>query len=175
MKVYVYKRENDNLAELEKLFKQPYELYIASERDHDVFQRLKQDIMHEPGLLVISSLCTIGANKKDILRDLIWLQENGISTIVYDLSSTWIFNDPIASDLVLRVLIDVYSSLQDNKSFEIPVKTGRKKIVFPENWEELYSKWDSGVINSAEFISGSGLKKGTFYHLLTEYRNLLNL
>ena len=172
MRVYVYKEKNDNLAELEKLLKQPYDLYIASERDHDVFQRLKQDIMYEPGLLVISSLCTIGTNKKEILGELVWLQENHVSTIVYDLSVTWIFNDPIASDLVLRVLIDVYSSLQDNKSFEAPVKTGRKKIVFPENWEELYSEWSSGDITAKEFIERSGLKKGTFYHLVTEYRSL---
>lgn len=172
MRVYVYKRKNDNLEEIEQRFDQPCKMYIASDRDSTAFQRLKQEIMTEPGLLIVSSLCIIGANKRAILQELEWLQENGISTIVYDLSATWIFNDPIASDLVLRVLIDVYSSLQDNKSFEAPVKTGRKKIVFPENWEELYSEWSSGDITAKEFIERSGLKKGTFYHLVTEYRSL---
>lgn len=171
MKVYVYKRENEDLMEVERLINQPYEIYIASDRDSNAFQRLKQDMIHEPGLLIISSLCAIGANKRTILGELEWLQENGISTIVYDLAATWVFNDPIASDLVLRVLIDIYSSLQDNKSFETPVKTGRKKIVFPENWEELYSEWSSGDITAKEFIERSGLKKGTFYHLVTEYRS----
>ena len=172
MRIYVYKRKNDNLKEIEQRLDQPCKMYIASDRDSTAFQRLKQDMMHEPGLLIISSLCVIGANKRVILGELEWLQENGISTIVYDLAATWVFNDPIASDLVLRVLIDVYSSLQDNKSFEAPVKTGRKKIVFPENWEELYSEWSSGDINAKEFIERSGLKKGTFYHLVTEYRSL---
>ena len=171
MKVYVYKRENEDLTEVERLINQPYETYIASDRDSNALQRLKQDMIHEPGLLIISSLCVIGANKRAILGELEWLQENGISTIVYDLAATWVFNDPIASDLVLRVLIDIYSSLQDNKSFETPVKTGRKKIVFPENWEELYSKWSSKEITAKEFIERSGLKKGTFYHLVTEYRS----
>lgn len=172
MKSYIYKRENDDLTEIERLINPPYETYIASDRDSSAFQRLKQDMMHEPGLLIISSLCVIGANKRAILGELEWLQKNGISTIVYDLAATWVFNDPIASDLVLRVLIDIYSSLQDNKSFEAPVKTGRKKIVFPENWEELYSEWSSGDITAKEFIERSGLKKGTFYHLVTEYRSL---
>ena len=157
MKSYIYKRENDDLTEIERLINQPYEIYIASDRDNNAFQRLKQDMMHEPGLLIISSLCVMGADKRAILEELEWLQENGISTIVYDLAATWVFNDPIASDLVLRVLIDIYSSLQNNKSFEAPVKTGR--IVFPENWGELYSKWSSGEITAKEFIERSGLKK----------------
>lgn len=172
MKIYMYRKKDENLPEIEKLLKQPYELYIASERDNNIFQKLKQDIMRESGLLIISSLYVIGANKKAILGELKWLQENGISTIVYDLPPTWVFNDPIASDLVLRVLIDVYSSLQDNKSFEVPVVTGRKKIAFPENWAVLYDKWSNGLMTSKEFIEQSGLKKGTFYHLINEYREL---
>ncbi len=70
MKVYGYKRENEDLTEVERLINQPYETYIASDRDSNAFQRLKQDMMHEPGLLIISSLCVIGANKRAILGEL---------------------------------------------------------------------------------------------------------
>lgn len=56
MKIYMYRKKDENLPEIEKLLKQPYELYIASERDNNIFQKLKQDIMRESGLLIISSL-----------------------------------------------------------------------------------------------------------------------
>lgn len=168
----MYRKKNENLTAIEKILDQPYELYIASDRDSSIFQRLKRDVMHEPGLIILSSLYAIGANKKEILKELIWLQDKHISTIFGDLPATWIFDDPVASDLALRVLIDVYSSLVKNKNFEIPTITGRKKIAFPENWATLYDAWSNELITSKEFIEQSGLKKGTFYHLINEYREL---
>ena len=170
MKTYIYKRKDENLTEIEQRLDQSCETYIASKRDRGISKQLKNAIT-KSDLLIVSSLYTIGANKKDILRELIWLQENHIPTIFYDLPATWIFDDPAASDLVLRVLIDIYSSLSESKNFEIPVITGRKQIPYPPNWAELYDQWSRGTITAKEFIERSGLKKGTFYHLVTEYRD----
>lgn len=172
MKSYIYKRRNEDLMEIEKLINQPCETYIASDRDNSVFQRLKRDIERETGLLVISSISIIGSNTKEIVKELTWLHDRHVPTVVADFPATWIFGDLAASDLVLRVIIDVYSPLQEYKKFKIMPKTGRKKIEFPKNWKELYDKWSSGAITSKEFIERSGLKKGTFYHLVTEYRTL---
>ena len=40
------------------------------------------------------------------------------------------------------------------------------------NWDELYEKWTNGEISSKKFIELSGLKKATFYNLLTEYKEI---
>ena len=177
MKIYMYRKKDENLTEIEKILDQPYELYIALDCDSSIFQRLKQDIEWEPGLLILSSISSIGVNKHEIVDELLWLYNRHIPTVVADLPATWVWGDLAASELVLRVLIDVYSSdvnLSDDKKVEITVPTsiGQKKVVFPENWEELYNKWSSGAITSKEFIERSGLKKGTFFNLINEYRAL---
>ena len=50
--------------------------------------------------------------------------------------------------------------------------SGRNKIDFPNNSDELFEKWKSKEISSIEFISSTGLKKATFYNLLTEYKEI---
>lgn len=50
-----------------------------------------------------------------------------------------------------------------------------KKINFPENWESLYAAWDNGEITAKEFMDTSGLKKGTFYNLVNDYREIIEL
>ena len=52
---------------------------------------------------------------------------------------------------------------------------GRTKLDFPENWEELYTKWEKKEITSGEFIKQSGLKKASFYNLMTEYRKIIEM
>ena len=51
--------------------------------------------------------------------------------------------------------------------------SGRKRISFPDNWEDLYGKWVNKEMDSREFLEKSGLKKATFYNMLNEYRIIL--
>ena len=50
--------------------------------------------------------------------------------------------------------------------------SGRYKLPFPDNWDELYEQWFKKKITSKQFIEMSGLKKATFYNLLTEYKDI---
>ncbi len=52
---------------------------------------------------------------------------------------------------------------------------GRHKIEFPKQWDELYEKWENKEISSNDFIDITGLKRATFYNLVTEYRTLKEL
>lgn len=60
---------------------------------------------------------------------------------------------------------------------EIPrnkrTNSGRSKMSFPDGWDELYEKWEKQEISSKEFMEQSGLKKATFYNMLTEYKAML--
>ena len=78
--------------------------------------------------------------------------------------------------IVLTTLLQ--SALNTNKDIvEIPRKkrgnAGRKKVAFPDNWDELYEKWKNYEITSIEFIEKAGLKKATFYNMLAEYNIML--
>ena len=47
------------------------------------------------------------------------------------------------------------------------------KCGFPDNWEELYTKWVGKEITSKEFCEKSGLKKATFYNMIIYYKEVL--
>ena len=48
---------------------------------------------------------------------------------------------------------------------------GRKKIDFPDNWEEVYSKYKTREITGTEAMEILGLKRNTFYRLKKEYES----
>lgn len=96
-----------------------YDLYTDSNRDYIAFNQLKRDIQKQKGLLIISSVNNIGSNKNDVFKELTWLKEHHIETIFADYPATQIFDNPMANELALNVIIDVYASLLDNKTFDI--------------------------------------------------------
>lgn len=48
---------------------------------------------------------------------------------------------------------------------------GRKKIGFPNNWDEVYKKWKNREITAVKAMELTGLKKNTFYNIVKEYKN----
>lgn len=50
---------------------------------------------------------------------------------------------------------------------------GRKKIEYPENWKEIYSKWEKRELTGNEAMEKLNLKRNTFYKLVNEYKNVL--
>ena len=48
---------------------------------------------------------------------------------------------------------------------------GRKKIDYPSNWEEVYSKWKNREITGTKAMEELNLKRNTFYKLIKEYSN----
>lgn len=46
---------------------------------------------------------------------------------------------------------------------------GRKKIVHPKNWNEVYPLWKDREITGVEAMKRLGLKRNTFYTLIKEY------
>lgn len=48
---------------------------------------------------------------------------------------------------------------------------GRKKIGFPEGWEDTYRQWKSREITGTKAMEILNLKRNTFYKLIKEYEN----
>ena len=40
---------------------------------------------------------------------------------------------------------------------------------YPENWEDCYGRWKSGVISAKEAMTLTRLKKDSFYRLAKKY------
>jgi len=43
----------------------------------------------------------------------------------------------------------------------------RKRIAYPENWDEVYQKWSNRTISSKKAMALTGLKKTTFYKFIS--------
>lgn len=126
-------------------------------------------------IYVISSLNSLGLNDADIATQLSWFIDNSVKLVVCDITSTYEFGvTQPTNQAVLSTILQ--SMVSGNKSIiTISFKranSGRNKLPFPDDWDELYEKWTNGDITSKQFINLSGLKKATFYNLLTEYKDI---
>ena len=50
---------------------------------------------------------------------------------------------------------------------------GRPRVEYPENWEDCYGRWKSGVISAKEAMMLTRLKKDSFYRLAKKYESEL--
>lgn len=125
-------------------------------------------------IYVISSLSSLGINDTEISNQLSWFIDNCVFLVVCDVPATYQFG--VSQPMNQAVLTTLLQSLTQNKNIvAIPAKrsnSGRSRLPFPDNWDELYEQWTNQKITSGQFLQMSGLKKATFYNLLTEYKNI---
>lgn len=147
--------------------------------------------------LVIKSLDRLSRNKNDIQNELRYYQQNGIRVVVIDLPTTMISIDEKNKwvlDMLSNILIEVISSIAEQERMTIrarqaegiavmPVRngkkysrktgryTGRPRTKYPDNWDEIYFKWQSKEISATNAMKQLGLKPNTFYRLASHYKS----
>ena len=179
MKTYIYRRPNENVSVFKDTVIKINEnnisqiiVYTENERDRSVYNSMKTE-MENRSTLIISDISALGSDYPRIVTELSWLKDRCIQLIVINIPSTLLFIDIQNSSLALSILMDVFSLCKSNpykQNADSRQNVGRKKAVYPENWDELYAKWERKEITPAAFLKASGLKKATFYNLLGEYR-----
>lgn len=180
-KIYVYKKEDESIDQITQLLERffpeyvpDYDLFSDTEGEYLALAQLKESILQNKGILIVSSINNLGENKDDVFEVLNWLKANRIATIFADYPSTQIFDNPIENAIILNVILDMYKQLVDNRSYVIrPTNTqpaGRKRIEYPDNWEEIFNAWVNKELTIKEILEKSGLSKGTFYNLAKKYK-----
>lgn len=199
--VYRKKRENIQefdkvLAEIQQPHSSYCIVYTDQDKNRIAYEQMKKDICETAGytedtenkeeqtialqekiycgILIVKNLTDLGNTKKDVLKELEWISDHQLMLALIDYPVTHVF-DRDKNRIALGTMIDLMKSLQGNKLFEITStgyeKGGRPRVQYPENWPELYRKWEEGTLTAGEFLRLSGLKKGTFYHLIVDYKN----
>ena len=127
-------------------------------------------------ILVIGSLNSLGVSKIDIANELDYFVEKEKNLVVANIESTYQYgvSQPM-NKAIIKTILDSLAKENNILKFKENKRSnaGRNKIEFPDNWEELYEKWDKGEISSKKFLDESGLKKATFYNMITEYKGIL--
>jgi possible resolvase len=176
--LYLYAKTDMNLSVFDDIILQlnKYtELDITTEnrrsfRDLDkLLHRLNKN-----DVLLINDLSDIGLKQADLIKHLDYIIYNNIILVIQNINTT--HDDNIDINKAVLLTLKQYIVLNNNIiNFSNKSSVGRSKIIFPNNWEELYELWINHEITSKEFINKSGLKKATFYNLLGEYRRIQEL
>lgn len=155
----------------------------TQKQEGSLYSELKNTLIKFNEPLTIDTLTSIGKNSREIFKELDYFRNNGIKLYVADLDFTYNKSvDPmLALDKIFEKLAEIEKS--NVKAAQKPAideyirkngssNYGRQKLPYPANWNQDYTKWKNGEITAAEFMSRSGLKKGTFYNMIKEYKSI---
>ena len=150
--------------------------------------------------LYILSLDRLSRNKEQAKRELQYFKDNGIRVKVLDMPTTMIdmpSEQAWVADMVTNILIEVLTSIAQNErettrkrqreglnampidsvtGKRISRKTGRTvgrpKATYPDNWADVYARWQNKEITARKAMELLGLKPNTFYKLSAEYQSV---
>lgn len=180
MNFVIYAKHNDDIETMEEITgnvcksADTCELVVENKRSFRELENIKNNLGKED-IVVVSAIDSLGTNNSSIANNLSWFIDNNRLLLICDTLLTYEYgiSQPINKS-VLKTLLQYL--IKDNSVIEIPrgkKASGRNKIEYPENWDELYHKWIQKELTSKEVIDITGLKKTIFYNLVTEYRELL--
>lgn len=181
MAIYIYSKTSEkkslfeNVIEIIREDKKEIIVSIEHNRNFKELEKIKKE-MTDTDIILIGSLKSLGITSSEIADGLDYFIRNGKFLVVCDIESTYEYGigQPM-NRAVLKTILD--SLVADNNIVRInsnkKSNAGRNKIEFPDNWEELYEKWEKEEISSKKFMEESGLKKATFYNMVTEYKEIL--
>lgn len=181
MTIYIYSEISESKSVFEDIIEMIKEnekeiiVTIEHKRNFRELENIKKE-MTDTDILLIGSLKSLGITEADIGNELAYFIEKGKFLVIADIESTYQYgiNQPMNRAILKTILDSLISNnnitrLNSNKKSN----AGRSKIEFPDNWEELYEKWEKKEISSKKFMEESGLKKATFYNMITEYKEIL--
>jgi DNA invertase Pin-like site-specific DNA recombinase len=195
MRTYGYARVSSKDQNLDRqiieLKKYIDERYIfmdkQSGKDMDRVQyQLLRKVAQKGDEVYIKSLDRLGRNKQQIKQELEYYKNEGVRVKILNIPTTmmdiqegqeWLI------DMINNLLLEVLSTMAEQERLNIKSRQaegiaaarlkgkyiGRPEIQYPDNWLEVYKRWESGEITAVKAIDMSGLKKNTFYKLIKKY------
>lgn len=147
---------------------------------------LRDDILREGDILIITEVDRLGRNKKDTVEELRILANRNIRVMILEIPTTLQdlskMDNAMAKmilETVNHMLIELYAAMAQA---EIEKKEkrqregieqmkargewdnyGRPCVQKPQNWDEVISRWQDGEITAVEAMRLTGMKKSSFY------------
>ena len=183
MDIYIYMKYADNEENIkhvvDSIRNDSSNIFLSMENRRIFYELDKiRDCIKEKDVVVIESLSSLGMNEAEIANQLEWFIQKRRMLAVGDCLPTYEFGMSQPANMAALAVLKQFIVSTNKNVVELPnyrrSNSGRSKIAFPDNWEELYVKWENKEISSKEFLNQTGLKKATFYNLLTEYREQID-
>ena len=152
---------------------------------------LRDDILREGDILIITEVDRLGRNKKDTVEELRILANRNIRVMILEIPTTLQdlskMDNAMAKmilETVNHMLIELYAAMAQA---EIEKKEkrqregieqmkargewdnyGRPRVQKPKNWDEVIKRWQAGEITAVEAMRLTGMKKSSFYKMVKE-------
>ena len=178
MIIYVYGKSTENVKSfssvIQSIKSEDSEVFVTIEnrRCFRELENIKRNIKHGD-IVIVKATSSLGLNDTDVYEQLNWFIVNSMLMVICDFPATYEYG--VTQPMNKAVLDAVVQSLAKEKNI-VPLSkrsnSGRSRLAFPDEWDELYDLWEKKEISSKEFLTRSGLKKATFYNMITEYKIL---
>jgi len=137
------------------------------------------EFIRENDNLYIESFSRLARSTKDLLELVEYITENKKAHLI-SLKEN-IDTSTAAGRMMLAIIGSIYQFEREcllerqKEGIKLAVEAGkykgRKKIEFPEQWEEVYKEYKTREITGTRAIELLNLKRTTFYKLKNEYEN----
>ena len=159
------------------------------------FDILFNDVLRKGDELYVKETDRLGRNKTQTLEVLRQLKEKGVIVRILEIPTTLsTINDDnpqnkLMLEMINNMLIEMYTTFAQVELEKIRTRTkdalkakkdrgeklGRPRVEFPSNWKKVYKQYKDRNITGVQAMKLLDLKKTTFYKLLREYEELLDL
>lgn len=171
------------------------DVVTGSNFDRPNYKKLTEEILREGDELFIKEVDRLGRNKRENLEELRKLKERGIIIRILEIPTTlMIANDEtdqnkLMIEMMNNMLIEMYATFAELELQKIRTRTrealaakkkkgeplGRPKIQMPKNFKKVYKQYKNRDITAAQAMKLLDLKKTTFYKLVREFEDLMDL
>ena len=171
------------------------DVVTGSKFDRPEYKKLTEEILREGDELYIKEVDRLGRNKRENLEELRKLKERGIIIRILEIPTTLAVENnqteqnKMLIEMMNNMLIEVYKTFAELELQKIRTRTkealaakkergetlGRPKIQMPKGFKKVYKQYKNRDITAVQAMKLLDLKKTTFYKLVKEYEELLDL
>lgn len=171
------------------------DVVTGSNFDRPNYKKLTEEILREGDELFIKEVDRLGRNKRENLEELRKLKERGIIIRILEIPTTlMIANDEtdqnkLMIEMMNNMLIEMYATFAELELQKIRTRTrealaakkkkgeplGRPRVQMPKDFKKVYKQYKNRDITGVQAMKLLDLKKTTFYKMIKEYEDLMDL
>lgn len=171
------------------------DVVTGSNFDRPNYKKLVEEILREGDELFIKEVDRLGRNKRENLEELRKLKERGIIIRILEIPTTLAVENnttkqnKLMIEMMNNMLIEMYTTFAELELEKIRTRTkealkakkdrgeplGRPRIEMPKGFKKVYRQYRDKDITAVQAMKLLDLKKTTFYKLVKEYEELLDL
>ena len=171
------------------------DVVTGSNFDRPNYKKLTEEILREGDELFIKEVDRLGRNKRENLEELRKLKEKGIIIRILEIPTTLMVENnttkqnKLMIEMMNNMLIEVYTTFAELELEKIRTRTkealkakkdrgetlGRPRIEMPKGFKKVYRQYRDKDITAVQAMKLLDLKKTTFYKMIKEYEDLMDL